>query len=174
MNKVEIRLSGSGGQGLITAGIILSHAAIEQGLNVIQSQSYGPEARGGASRSEVIISNQEIYYPKVMNCDILLCLSQLSYEKYLRDLKTDGILIIDDSINYNENSSYDIYSLPILSTAAEKLNKTMVSNIVALGAINKIINIVSKESLTSAILSRVPADTKNLNKQALEEGYLLI
>lgn len=174
MSRFEIRLSGSGGQGLITGGIILAQAAALDGLNVIQSQSYGPEARGGASKSEVIISQNEIYYPRLINCNILLCLTQLSYEKYLEDLKPKGILILDKSINYEDHGDYEIYSKPILSIASERLNKPMVANIIALGVINEIIKIVSKESLTRAVLSKVPKGTEELNKKALEEGFLLI
>ena len=172
-NKVEIRLSGSGGQGLITAGIILAHAATLDGLNVIQSQSYGPEARGGASKSEVIISEDMIYYPKLIDCDILLCLTQLSYETYLKDLKPNGVLILDDSIEYEEGN-YKIYSKPIITIATNKLKKSMVANIIALGAINEITKLVSQNSLIEAVLSRVPKGTEDLNKKALEEGYLLI
>lgn len=173
MGKLEIRLSGSGGQGLITAGIILAHAAVLDGLNVVQSQSYGPEARGGASKSEVIISQDEIYYPKLINCDILLCLTQLAYEKYLNGLKQDGILILDKSIDYNVNNYMKIYSLPILEIASEKLNKPVVANIVALGAINEITKVASKDSLIKAVLNKVPKGTEELNKQALQEGFLL-
>lgn len=172
-NRAEIRLSGSGGQGLITAGIILAQAASIDGQNVIQSQSYGPEARGGASKSEVIISKDVIHYPKLMNCDILLCLTQLSYDKYLKDLKPNGVLILDDSIDY-ERGDYKIYSKPIIATAKNKLKKTMVANILALGAINEATKLVSKNSLVEAVLARVPIGTEDLNRQALEEGYLLI
>lgn len=172
-NRAEIRLSGSGGQGLITAGIILAQAASIDGQNVIQSQSYGPEARGGASKSEVIISKDVIHYPKLMNCDILLCLTQLSYDKYLKDLKPNGVLILDDSIDY-ERGDYKIYSKPIIATAKNKLKKTMVANILALGAINEATKLVSKNSLVEAVLARVPKGTEDLNRQALEEGYLLI
>lgn len=174
MSRFEIRLSGSGGQGLITAGIILSQAAVLDGLNVIQSQSYGPEARGGASKSEVIISQDKIYYPRLISCDILLCLSQLSYEKYLEELKPGAILILDNSINYEEQDNYEIYSRPILNIASEKLNKPMVANIIALGVINEITKVVGRESLSEAVLSRVPKGTEELNKKALEEGFLLI
>src|SRR5690625_1134042 len=138
MSKYEIRLTGSGGQGLITEGIISAEVAVIDGANVIQSQSYGPEARGGASKSEVIIDQNQIHYPELIHCDILLCLTQLSYEKYLDDLKYNGVLIMDESIDYKNQNDYEIYSLPILKIATDKLNKPMVANIVALGAVNKI------------------------------------
>src|SRR5665647_932364 len=109
--KYEIRLSGSGGQGLILAGIILADASLIQGINAVQSQSYGPEARGGASKSEVIISEEEIYFPKVQQCDLLLCLTQKSYDEYIASLKNDGILIIDDSIIMNNETKATVYKL---------------------------------------------------------------
>lgn len=174
MERKELRLSGSGGQGLITAGIILAEAALYDGLNAIQSQSYGPEARGGASKSEVIISDREINYPKVNNCDVLLSLTQLSCDKYLSSLKVGGILIIDDSIDVPLRDDIKIYKVPILETAKNKLNKPMVANIIALGVIYEVTKIVNKESLEKAVLGRVPKGTENLNKLALNEGFLLI
>lgn len=170
----ELRLSGSGGQGLITGGIILAEAALHDGLNVIQSQSYGPEARGGASKAEVIISDEAIDFPKVTDCDILLSLTQLSCDKYLSGLKSGGILIIDDSVKQPERDDIDIYRVPILETAATKLNKPMVSNIIALGAIYQVTKIVSKESLEKAVLARVPKGTGELNRAALNEGFALL
>jgi len=101
--KKEIRLSGSGGQGLILAGIILAEGAILSKLNAVQSQSYGPEARGGASKSEVILCDEEINFPKVRQPDMLLSLTQKSYNEYSKDLKEDGILIVDSSIKLNKD-----------------------------------------------------------------------
>lgn len=173
-SQYEIRLSGSGGQGLILAGIILAEAAIEDGKNAVQSQSYGPEARGGASKAEVIISNEEIHYPKVKECDLLLALTQLSCNKYIDTLKKGGTLVIDNSINCPERNDINVISIPILDTANNKLMKPLVANIVALGAINCISEIVSDDSLLSAVLGRVPRGTEALNKKALEEGMNLI
>src|SRR6056297_1427968 len=100
MDRFEIRLSGAGGQGMILAGIIIAEAALhEEGLNVTQTQSYGPESRGGASRAEVVLSKEVIDFPKVINPDILVALTQKAYDKYSKDVKEDGIVIIDDSIN---------------------------------------------------------------------------
>lgn len=174
MEHVEVRLSGSGGQGLITAGIILAEAALKDGLNAIQSQSYGPEARGGASKAEVIISKEEIDYPKVTSCDILLSLTQQSCDKYVEQLKPGGTLIIDATVNKPSRNDINIISVPILGVAEEKLKKPMVANIVALGVIYNVMNIISKESLEKAVLARVPKGTEELNKKALTEGFQLI
>lgn len=170
MNKYEIRLSGSGGQGLLLAGIILAEAAIIEGKNAIQTQSYGPEARGGASKSEVIISNEKIDFPKVRNCDILLSLTQKSYEQYNEGLKEDGVLIVDDVVKVKDDNGKK-YSAPIIDTAVHCIGKPMVTNIVALGALVAITNVVSKEALEQAVLNRVPKGTEELNKKALSMGY---
>jgi 2-oxoacid:acceptor oxidoreductase, gamma subunit, pyruvate/2-ketoisovalerate family len=171
MRKYEIRLSGSGGQGLLLAGIILAEAAIIDGLNAVQTQSYGPEARGGASKSEVIISEDSIDFPKVRNCDILLSLTQKSYEQYNDNIRDNGILIIDSSVTVNNNSNNKIFSMPILDSASKVLGKPMVTNIIAIGALVAITKAVSKEALATAVLNRVPKGTEDLNKKALELGY---
>lgn len=171
MEKYEVRLSGSGGQGLLLAGIILAEGAINDGKNSVQTQSYGPEARGGASKSEVIISSEAIDFPKVRNCDILLALTQKSYEQYSEGLKENGILIIDDSVTVKETGNKRVHSVPILDTAVKELGKPMVTNIVALGAIVAITKVISRESLEKAVLDRVPKGTEELNRKALSMGY---
>ena len=171
----ELILSGSGGQGLILAGIILAEAALLDDKKVIQSQSYGPEARGGASKSEVIISDIPIHYPKVDKCDILLSLTQNSCDKYIDSLKPNGILILDSNVKVPPNRhDVEIYSIPILETASNGLRKPMVANIVALGSICELTGIVDKFSLEKAVLTRVPRGTEELNKDALEKGFELI
>lgn len=171
MDKHEIRLSGSGGQGLLLAGIILAEAAIIDGKNAVQTQSYGPEARGGASKSEVLISNEVIDFPKVRNCDVLLSLTQKSYEQYNHGIKDDGILILDSSVLVDASVKNRIISIPIVETAVKVLGKPMVTNIVAIGAVVEITKIVSHEALETAVLKRVPKGTEELNKRALSLGY---
>jgi 2-oxoglutarate ferredoxin oxidoreductase subunit gamma len=168
----EIRLSGSGGQGLILAGMILAEAALIDGKRAIQSQSYGPEARGGSSKAEVIISDDEIDFVKVQKCDILLCLTQAAYDKYGKDFTK--VLILDKDMDTKYPEPEKVVRIPILDTATEKLGKPMVANIVALGAVNGVLNLVSKESLVKAVISRVPKGTEELNKLALESGYELV
>ncbi len=171
----QLRLSGTGGQGLILAGIILAEAALLDGKLAIQSQSYGPEARGGSSKSEVLISDQVIHYPKVTEPDAVLAMSQEACNKYTKDLPAGGILITD-SLFVAELPDFKgtVYQLPITHTAKEELGKTLFSNIVALGAIVKITGVVSVESLTKAVLAKVPKGTEALNEKALKLGMELV
>lgn len=171
----EFRLSGSGGQGLILAGVILAEAALKDGKNVVQSQSYGPEARGGASRSEVIICDSIINYPKIEKCDLLLALTQKAYEKYIDTLKSGGVLIKDDNIEETiKRDDIEVYSVPIISTANNGLKRPMVANIIALGCICEVTKVVTKESLEKSVINRVPHGTEEINKKALYEGHSLI
>jgi 2-oxoglutarate ferredoxin oxidoreductase subunit gamma len=168
----EVRLSGSGGQGLILGGIILASAAMKEGKNVIQTQSYGPEARGGASKAEVIISTDEIDYPKVINPDIMLAMTQKACDKYHSSLKENGILILDSTyVKKIPSTSAKIYSLPISQIAKKEVGKVIVANMVALGALIGFTDIVSFEILEEAVLARIPKGTEKLNKTALNLGY---
>lgn len=173
-DPVQIRLSGAGGQGLITAGVILAEAALLDGKNVVQTQSYGPEARLGASKSEVIISKKKIAYPQVTKPDILLCLSQDAFEKYLPQSNPETLIIIDSTnVEHEAPESGRIYKLPI-TEAAMKLGSKVVANVVALGAINGLLGLVSAESLREAVSKRVPERFRLLNEKALEAGEKLI
>lgn len=171
--RYEIRLSGAGGQGLILAGVILAEAAaIYDGKNSVQSQSYGPEARGGASKSEVIISDEEIDYPKATSIDALLALTQESCKKYSHDLKDGGFLLVDsDFVHDVPEGNYTIYKMPIIRTAQKEVGKMIVANIVALGAMVELTGVVTKEAVTQAVLARVPKGTEDLNKAALQAGF---
>lgn len=175
MARHEIRLSGSGGQGMITAGIILAYAAaVFEGKKAVQSQSYGPEARGGASKAEVIISDNEINYPKVMAPDVVIALTQEAAEKYTKDIKAGGIVIVDSMmVKTPPTGDFTVYSLPIIRTAAEKVGKAMVANVVTLGALNGICGLVDEKLLEDAVLSRIPKGTEDLNKRALAAGVEL-
>jgi len=169
--KKEIRLSGSGGQGLILAGVILAEAAaIYEGKNAVQTQSYGPEARGGSSKSEVIISDGEILYPKTTRLDFLLALNQESCDKYARDLKEKGLLIVDsDAVEHIPPKN--AVALPLVRTAREKVGKVMTTNIVSLGALVGLSGVVSRKSLEKAVKARVPKGTEALNLKALKLGF---
>jgi 2-oxoglutarate ferredoxin oxidoreductase subunit gamma len=172
--QTEIRLTGSGGQGIILAGIILAEAAIGEGNNAIQSQSYGPEARGGASKAEVIISAEDIHFPKVQEPNYLLALTQVAADKYLEEVDENCVVIVDSAIEVASTvKAKKIISVPILKTASDVIGKPIVGNIIAVGAITEITGVVSKEAVEHAVLSRVPKGTEDLNKSALEEGYKL-
>ncbi len=170
--RYEIRLSGSGGQGMILAGVILAEAAaIYDQKNATQSQSYGPEARGGASKSEVIISDEDIFFPKATNIDLLLALTQESCDKYIHDLKPDGILIVDeDFVQKLPSGDFKTHIVPITRIAQEKIGKIIVANIVALGVVVALSGIVSESAIESAVLTRVPKGTEELNRKALQAG----
>ncbi|UCG31203.1 MAG: 2-oxoacid:acceptor oxidoreductase family protein [candidate division WOR-3 bacterium] len=173
--RYEFRLSGSGGQGLILAGKILAEAAaIFDGKNATQSQSYGPEARGGSSRSEVIVSDEEIDYPKAVNIDLLLCFTQEACDKYCTDIKDNGILLVDKNyVTKTPKGRFKVYSLPITEIAETKIGKALVANIVALGVITGLTGIISQQAVESAILSRVPKGTEELNLKAFNAGIEL-
>lgn len=172
--RTEMRLTGSGGQGLILAGIIFAEAALLDGNNSLQSQSYGPEARGGASKAEVIISKEEIDFPKVEMPDVLLSLTQVACDKYSGEIADDGILIVDETVNLDSvKDTVVVYRVPILKTASEVIGKSIVANIVAIGFITEITGLVSKENVEAAVFNRIPKGTEALNKKALEHGYQL-
>lgn len=171
--KKEICLSGSGGQGIVLASIILAAAAMKDDKYVVQTQSHGPQLRGGASKAEIIISSQEIDYPKVLSADILLTMTQEAYDKYVEPLLSkDGVLILD-STSVTEKSNKDIqsYSVPITELAEEKVGKSIVANMVALGAILGVTEVVTYESLKNALIERTPRGTKDINTAALDIGY---
>src|SRR5512145_2644980 len=132
--RYEIRLSGEGGQGIVLAGVILAEAAaIYDGKNATQTQVYGPESRGGASKAEVIISDEEIDYPKAMSVDLLLALTQAAADKYGAEVRPSGIVIVDSAkVLTPPEGSFAIHLLPIIETAKETVGKTMVANIVSL------------------------------------------
>lgn len=167
----QIGLSGTGGQGLILAGIILAEAAILDGKEAIQTQSYGPEARGGASKSEVIISDASIDYPKVLEADLLLAMSQEACNKYVNVLKSNGKLIVDTTfVKTLPAIEANFIELPITKSAREQLNNAMFANIIALGALVGATGIVSEGSLVRAVLNRVPKGTEEVNQKALQIG----
>lgn len=170
-DRFELRLSGSGGQGMIFASVVLGEAiGLAEGKNVVQSQSYGPEARGGASKADVVVSSQEIFYPKAMKLDLLLAMTQEAMDKYYADLKEDGILIVDTSLVTSVPTD-KYYGLEFTRLVRHEIGQIMVANVIALGAIAALTGIVSLESITNAVLSRAPRGTEDKNKKAVEVGY---
>jgi len=170
--RVDFRLSGSGGQGLLLAGIVLAEAAILEDKNAGQPQSYGPEARGGSSKAEVVISDEDIDYPKATDPDFLLALTNDAYATYCKAMGK-GLIITDASVTIDPSIKARTVVLPILSTASDKIGKKVVANIVALGVLAGLSGIASRESLRAAVKARVPKGTDELNLAALDAGLEL-
>jgi 2-oxoglutarate ferredoxin oxidoreductase subunit gamma len=170
--RYELRLSGEGGQGLVLAGKILAEAAaIYDEHNATQSQSYGPEARGGACKSDVIIADGDIDYPKAERIDLLLALTQEALDKYLGELKPQGFLVVDaDAVARIPEGTWRVLRFPFVRTAREELGKAVVANIVALGLIVRLSKAVSETAAEQAILARVPKGTEELNRRAFQVG----
>ncbi len=169
-SRVEVRLAGSGGQGILLAGLVLAEAAgLQEGFEVAMVQSYGPEARGGASKAEVIISDQLIDYPLCSRVDLLLALTQEAADAYSWDLAPNAWIVVDQDLVGHPPSSKAL-ALPFTALARDKLGKIMVANVVALGALSQISGLVTRKALEKALLARVPAGTETLNKKALGMG----
>lgn len=169
--RKQLRLSGSGGQGVITAAIIFAEAAVEEGKEAVQSQSYGPEARGGASKSEVIIDDGPIFHPHVEVPDLVLAMTQKAADKYYVDLNKEGVLVLDTDLVPNPPEFPNIISIPITKLAVEEIGKPLFANIVALGALVHITGLVDFETIKKSVANRVPPHTVEQNMQALQVGW---
>ena len=174
-NRYEMRFTGSGGQGVILASVILAEAAILAGQKAVQSQAYGPEARGGMSKAETILSRDVIWFSKVTCPDFLLALTQKALDHYVAELQEHAVVMIDDSLTMPEVSpSVTVLELPILRTAREEVGKAMTANIVAVGAINEALGLFSQDVIEEAVFRHIPAGTESLNRKALEAGKNLV
>ncbi len=175
MKRYRIVFSGSGGQGVITAAIILAEAAvIVEGMNATQAQSYGAAARGGATRSDIIISEEEINFPGVVSPNILVCLTQESYNSFAPIIRPGGQLLTDSRfVKTTKKVDARQIELPMYDKTLEKIGKPIVFNICVLGALIGLTEIVHPESLLRMIEKRVPVDFIEMNKKALELGLEL-
>jgi len=173
--RTEIRLAGSGGQGLILGGIVLAEAAgIHDGKQVVQTQVYGPESRGGASRTDVIISPDLIDYPKATLPHIVLVMSQEAYAKFGRQVRPDGWLVYDaDLVTVDSGAAARSVGLPLTRIARDELGRVIVANMVALGVIADLCGAVTREGLEAAAAERAPKGTVELNLAAIRKGYAL-
>ena len=169
--KKQLRLSGSDGQGVITAAIIFAEAAVAEGKEAAQSQSYGPEARGGASKAEVIIDDAPIYHPHVEQPDIVLAMTQKAADKYYTDLKPDGLLVLDTDLVPEPPDFPNVIRIPITKLAVEQVGKSLFANIVALGAIAHLTGLVNFETVKESVAHRVPPHTVEQNMKALQTGW---
>jgi 2-oxoglutarate ferredoxin oxidoreductase subunit gamma len=170
-DRYEIRLSGSGGHGVILACVMLAQAVgLNPRRNVVQTQSYGPEARGGASRADVVISAGEIFYPKTMMLDVLLAFTQEACDKYYGDLKPGGVLIVDSTM-VTKVPIKNSYGFPFIRLAREKVGHPMVANVIALGVIAELTGIVSRDAMRTVVKMRAPKGTEEKNLKALQVGF---
>jgi len=173
-NRQEVLLTGAGGQGLILASIVLAEAAVNDNKNVVQTQSYGPEARGGASMAGVIIDVDTIEYPKVTKPSVLLCMNQASFNKYIPKVEDSCIIIVDSTfVSGPYREDYKITALPITQAAKEQLGREVVANMLALGAINAATGLVDREIFRESIFKLAPKGSGELNQQAFDLGYRL-
>lgn len=175
MERCRLVFSGSGGQGVITAAIILAEAAVlYEGLIAVQSQAYGPEARGGATRSEVIISDTDIFFPKVNQPNVLVCLTQEAYNKYSPSIRPGGLLITDTrSVQTGKKVDAVQRGLPMHQAVMEEIGKSIVLNICMLGALIGVTNLVKSESIIQVLEARIPPGFLEMNRKALDIGIRL-
>jgi 2-oxoglutarate ferredoxin oxidoreductase subunit gamma len=164
--------SGSGGQGVITATIILAEAAVlYENLNAVQSQSYGAAARGGATRSDVIISDSTIDYPKVIQPNVLVCLTQEAYNKFYPIIRPGGLLITDTRyVKTQKKVDAQQKELPMFQNVMDKIGKPIVFNICMLGAVMEMVDLINPEAIMKVLENRIPSDFLDLNRKALELG----
>jgi len=174
LKKIEVRISGLGGQGVVLAGQILGKAAVYKGKNVVQTQSYGAEARGSAAKSEVIISDGKIGFPIIRKCDILIAMSQEAVEKNIKDLKEDGILLIDSiKVKKVPHTKARIFKIPVTEIAEKTFHAKIYANMVMLGALTNITKISNEKSFTRAIKEIVSTEVININLRAYKKGLTL-
>lgn len=171
--RTDIRLAGSGGQGVVLAGVILAEAAVLSGQNAAQSQAYGPQARGGASRCDVVIG-RNIGFPVAGALDVLVALNRDGFERYVADLRETGLLVADERrVGAVPQGPWRAYSLPIEATAERIARSPIAANIVALGALADLTGIVAEAPLARAVRAHVPARFEQANLRALRAGFRL-
>lgn len=173
VDKVEIRLSGSGGQGVVLASIIFAEALVAEGYSVIQTQAYGVEARGGASRGEVLYGKVKPNYLKVERPDILVAMTQQACDRYLPSLKPEGTLILDSFFveKLPERAGGRTFAVPLSKIAIDELGNPLYANIIMLGFMNGVTEQVAPEHLEAAVLKRVALAFAEANRRALHLGY---
>ena len=168
---MNIRIAGFGGQGIVMGGYLLGHAGVLDGRNALQTQSYGSESRGGACKSDVIISPGEILDLAPAALDVLVAMSQPALDQYLPDLEQDGMLIYDSDLVKPGGGPVRTCGLPATAVARQSFGREVVANVIMLGCLASLTGIVSRDSLHRAIAEGVPAKTVEMNLQAFEEGF---
>jgi 2-oxoglutarate ferredoxin oxidoreductase subunit gamma len=172
--KTEIRIAGLGGQGVVLAGHILGKAAVYDGKNAVQTQSYGAEARGSIAKSEVIISDQKISFPEVTKCDILVTMNQEALDKYSKNLKEDGVLVIDSTYVKLAEIRARVFKIPATENAEKTFGTKVYANMLMLGALARATNIVSDNAIEKAIEDTVEKKSAKMDIQAYKKGKDLV
>ena len=171
MKKTEVRIVGLGGQGVVIAGQILGRAAVYDGKNAVQTQSYGAEARGSVAKSEVIISDGKIGFPIVRKCDILIVMSQETLEKNIKDLKENGTLLLDSStVKDVPETDATVLKIPASEMSEKTFGEKLYANMIMLGALVKTTSIVSGNALENAIRDTVTKKAVSINIEAYVKG----
>ncbi|HUU84865.1 MAG TPA: 2-oxoacid:acceptor oxidoreductase family protein [Phycisphaerae bacterium] len=170
---MNIRLAGFGGQGIVMAGYVLGRAGLLDGRNALQTQSYGSESRGGASKSDVIISSEQILDLLPTALDVLVAMSQPALDTYVASLKPEGILIYDSGLAQPSDGGVRAVGVPATAVAEKTFGRDVVANVIVLGCLVGVTGVVSHEALCQAVSKSVPPKTVEMNLRALEEGIKL-
>jgi len=175
MERCRLVFSGSGGQGVITAAVVLAEAAVlYENLIAVQSQAYGPVVKGGATRSDVIISDSDINYPKVIQPNVLVCLTQEAYNNFYPIIRPGGLLITDNRyVKIRRKVDAQQKELPMHRTVMEKIGKSIVFNICMLGVVISLTALVKSESIMKVLENRIPSSFLEMNRKALNLGVKL-
>jgi 2-oxoglutarate ferredoxin oxidoreductase subunit gamma len=170
---MRVRFCGFGGQGIVLAGYITGHAAVADDKNAIQNQSYGSESRGGSCKSDVIVQDGEIYELELDDIDILIGLSQPAHDMYIKQVVKDGTVIVDSDLVQPDEGDYHVHAIPFTDIAYKAFNRKIMGNMVMLGYLVAVSDLVTVDSMRDAIASNVPKGTEEMNIKADEKGLEL-
>ncbi len=173
MSRVEVRIAGFGGQGVVTAGLSLARAAVvHDHKKAVQTQSFGAEARGGAARSDVVISNDDIDYPRILNADILIAMSQIALDRYVDNLRPNGLLIVERDLvpEIHVEKGLNTIRVPATDIALRKFNMSIVAVTIMIGVLVGLTGLVTEEAISKAIREVVPKESVDVNIKSLNYG----
>jgi len=173
LTRTEVIIGGFGGQGSMLAGAVLGRAAVYDGKKVVQTRSYGAEARGGAARSEIVISDEQIDYPLVIKADALIAMSQQAFDRYISRVKENGMVIIDEDLVKPDPAlckGFKLVKIPATRMASQELKRPIVANMIMVGALIALTGIVTEDSLIKSIRENVGKENEKINVEALKMG----
>jgi len=173
MSLTEMRVAGFGGQGVILSAMIIGKAvALEENAFATMTQNFGPEARGGASSAQLLLSDEPILYPYITEPHVLIALSQEAYDKFQGEVRPGGVILVEKDLVHISavKEGVRVYGIPA-TRLAEELGKRMVQNVVMLGFFCVVTKLVSRDALEQAVLKSVPSSAIELNRKAFLAGY---